>query len=125
MSAALKSEEIVIVFSWLRSITDLHIYRRPFDLLCKVLFQYKDSRWAVVLRGEEDVYQNVKDYYNISRDAVVIFQTYSDEWAEWIDVKVEEICNKDKVRVIVVEKASTKKTEPNSYVCLQVFEDLC
>ena len=103
----------------------MHIYRRPFDLLCKVLFQYKDSRWAVVLRGEEDVYQNVKDYYNISRDAVVIFQTYSDEWAEWIDVKVEEICNKDKVRVIVVEKASTKKTEPNSYVCLQVFEDLC
>ena len=31
-------------------------------------------------------------------------QKYSETWSDWIDIKVEDICDKDKINVIVLEQ---------------------
>ena len=43
------------------------------------------------------------DYYNLSVNAAVMFQRYSETWSEWIDVslKVMEILDKNKISVAV------------------------
>ena len=42
-----------------------------------------------------------EDYYNLSINAAVMLQRYSETWSEWVDVKVMEILDKDKIRVAV------------------------
>ena len=46
----------------------------------------------------------IKDYYKLSSTAAVVLQKYSETWSDWIDIKVEGICDKDKINVIVLEK---------------------
>ena len=41
-----------------------------------MLFQYKDSRWAVDICNNENVTQNVKGYYKLSSAAAVVLQKY-------------------------------------------------
>ena len=65
------------------------------------MFQYKDSRWPLVIGENDYVVQRIKDYYNLSINAAVMFQIYSETWSEWVDVKVMEILDKDKIRVAV------------------------
>ena len=65
------------------------IIKRPDDLFVlssKVLFQHKDSRWPLVIGENDDVAQRVKDYYNLSINAAVMFRRYSETWSEWVDV---------------------------------------
>ena len=50
-------------------------------------------------RQNDDVVQRVMDYYNLSINAAVMFQRYSETWSEWVDVKVMAILDKDKIRV--------------------------
>ena len=46
----------------------------------------------------------IKDYYKLSSTAAVVLQKYSETWSDWIDIKVEHICDKDKINVIVLEQ---------------------
>lgn len=46
----------------------------------------------------------IKDYYKLSSTAAVVLQKYSETWSDWIDFKVEDICDKDKINVIVLEQ---------------------
>ena len=32
---------------------------------------------------------------------------YSETWSDWIDIKVEQICDKDKINVIIVLEQNT------------------
>ena len=34
----------------------------------------------------------------------MVLQKYSETWSDWIDIKVEDICDKDKINVIVLEQ---------------------
>ena len=38
----------------------------------------------------------IKDHYKLSSTAAVVLQKYSETWSDWIDIKVEDICDKDK-----------------------------
>ena len=46
----------------------------------------------------EGVIMKIKDYYKLSSTAAVVLQKYSETWSDWIDIKVEDIC--DKINVI-------------------------
>lgn len=46
----------------------------------------------------------IKDYYKFSSIVVVVLQKYLEIWFDWIDIKVEDICDKDKINVIVLEQ---------------------
>lgn len=46
----------------------------------------------------------IKDYYKLSSTAAVVLQKYSETKSDWIDIKVEDICDKDKINVIVLEQ---------------------
>ena len=35
----------------------------------------------------------IKDYYKLSSTAPVVLQKYSETWSDWIDIKVEDICD--------------------------------
>ena len=70
---------------------------KGFISLSKVLFQYKDSRWAVDICETEGVIMKITDYYKLSSTAAVVLQKYSETWSDWIDIKVEDICDKDKI----------------------------
>ena len=35
----------------------------------------------------------IKDYYKLSSTAAVVLQKYSETWSDWIDNKVEDICD--------------------------------
>ena len=50
----------------------------------------------------EGVIMKIKDYYKLSSNAAVVLQTYSETWSDWIDIKVEDICDKDKINVIIL-----------------------
>lgn len=52
----------------------------------------------------EGVIMKIKDYYKLSSNAAVILQKYSETWSAWIDIKVEDICDQDKINVIVLEQ---------------------
>ena len=52
----------------------------------------------------EGVIMKIKDYYKLSSTAAVVLQKYSETWSDWIDIKVEDICDKDKINVIVLEQ---------------------
>ena len=42
----------------------------------------------------------IKDYYKLSSTAAVVLQKYSETWSDWIDIKVEDICDKDKMKTL-------------------------
>ena len=46
----------------------------------------------------------IKDYYKLSSTAAVVLQKYLETWSDWINIKVEHICDKDKINVIVLEQ---------------------
>ena len=46
----------------------------------------------------------IKDYYKLSSTAAVVLQKYLETWSDWIDIKVEDICDKDKINVIVLQQ---------------------
>ena len=46
----------------------------------------------------------IKDYYKLSSTAAVVLQKYSETQSDWIDIKKEDICDKDKINVIVLEQ---------------------
>ena len=52
--------------------------------------------------------EKVKNYYCFDKHTSIIFQKYSSEWDEWVDIKVDEICDNDKVNVIVMENTINK-----------------
>lgn len=52
----------------------------------------------------EGVIMKIKDYYKLSSTAAVVLQKYSETKSDWIDIKVEDICDKDKINVIVLEQ---------------------
>ena len=37
----------------------------------------------------------------------MVLQKYSETWSDWIDIKVEQICDKDKINVIIVLEQNT------------------
>ena len=48
----------------------------------------------------EGVIMKIKDYYKLSSTAAVVLQKYSETWSDWIDIKVEDICYKDKMKTL-------------------------
>ena len=70
----------------------------------------------------EGVIMKIKDYYKLSSTAAVVLQTYSETWSDWIDIKVEDICDKDKINVIVLEQNtdSEKSIDENQVANIQV-----
>ena len=48
----------------------------------------------------EGVIMKIKDYYKLSSTAAVVLQKYSETWSDWIDIKVEDICDKDKMKTL-------------------------
>ena len=76
----------------------------------KVLFQYKDSRWPVVLGSGDNIVQKVRDYYSLNSDhfGTIIFQKYSEMWSEWVDIQAADICDNDRVNIIVLENPTKK-----------------
>ena len=50
-------------------------------------------------------------------------QKYSETWSDWIDIKVEDICDKDKINVIVLEQNtdSEKSIDETQVVNIQVI----
>lgn len=74
-----------------------------------MLFKYKDSRWSVIPENDENVIEKVKNYYCFHKHTSIIFQKYSSTWDEWVDVKVDDICDNDKVNIIVMENPITIK----------------
>ena len=48
----------------------------------------------------EGVIMKIKDYYKLSSTAAVVLQKYSETWSDWIDIKVEDICDKEKMKTL-------------------------
>ena len=48
----------------------------------------------------EGVIMKIKDYYKLSSTVAVVLQKYSETWSDWIDIKVEDICDKDKMKTL-------------------------
>ena len=42
----------------------------------------------------------------------MVLQKYSETWSDWIDIKVEQICDKDKINVIIVLEQNTDREKP-------------
>ena len=69
----------------------------------------------------EGVIMKIKDYYKLSSTAAVVLQKYSE--TDWIDIKVEDICDKDKINVIVLEQNtdSEKSIDETQVANIQVI----
>ena len=50
-------------------------------------------------------------------------QKYSETWSDWINIKVEDICDKDKINVIVLEQNtdSEKSIDETQVANIQVI----
>ena len=52
----------------------------------------------------EGVIIKIKEDNKLSSTAAMVLQKYSETWSDWIDIKAEDICDKDKINVIVLEQ---------------------
>lgn len=75
----------------------------------RILLEYNEIKKVSSLDNlvkSKDKTQIVKELFNIAVDkySTVSFQRFDCEWGEFLDVEVDELKNKDKVKVMIIRK---------------------
>ena len=104
----------IFIYNITLSSNEVRNFFKSFRFVCfgsKVLFQYNDSRLPLEVKSCDNIVQRVKNYYKISKELDIVFQKYSETWEEWVDIKEDEILDRDKIQIIVLENPCLKKTQ--------------
>ena len=64
----------------------------------QVSFQYDESRKVLELRPNQDVDVTVKECFSLDNEACLICQKYDEDWGEFINVSIQDIQHKDKIK---------------------------